>query len=92
MVIAWVCAKPKPDVIAYSSPVVPLATSAVVSRELPFDISEFYECKCTQKLCYLFLNKNKTGEFHGYVAAYSYPYAAAYSAPYIASAPYSAYA
>lgn len=35
MVIACVCAKPKPDVIAYSSPYVsaPLASSAVFSRE-----------------------------------------------------------
>ncbi|XP_055303736.1 uncharacterized protein LOC129569171 [Sitodiplosis mosellana] len=35
MVVACVCAKPKPDVIAYSAPVVaaPFASSAVVSRE-----------------------------------------------------------
>lgn len=97
MVIACVCAKPKPNVIAYSAPIVAtqLATNAVVSSELPFDISELHECKCTYKFCYLFLNKNKTGEFYGYTApyvdAYTYPYASAYSAPYVAAAPYSAY-
>lgn len=45
MVIACVCAKPKPDVIAYSAPLVaaPLTTSsAIVSSELQSQFIQFY--------------------------------------------------
>lgn len=43
MLIACACAKPKPDVLAYSSPFVaaPFAAS-VYSRELNFDLIAFY--------------------------------------------------
>lgn len=65
MVIACVCAKPKPDVFAYSAPLVaaPLTTSgAVVSSELLFSVNDssiysaFYKIKLIM-LSLLFVNR-----------------------------------
>lgn len=107
LVAACVYAKPKPDIVAYSAPLVAspyAASSAVVSRELK--LTEICAIECW--IVDWFLCIICSGEFHGntapYVSAYSYspyvaaysapysaPYSAAYSAPYVAS-PYSAYA